>query len=62
MRGLRERSPEFAGWWDAHAVGSGAGTGEKVLVHPSDGPLRYEYATFQVNADPAMRLAIYTPI
>ena len=60
MRGLRERSPEFAGWWDAHAVG--AGTGEKVLVHPSDGPLRYGYATFQVNADPAMRLAIYTPI
>lgn len=62
VRSLRERSPEFAGWWDAHAVGSGDGTGEKVLVHPSDGPLRYEYATFQVNDDPALRLTIYTLI
>lgn len=62
VRDLRERSPEFAGWWDAHEVGSGAGTGEKVLVHPSDGPLRYEYATFQVNDDPALRLAIYIPV
>jgi hypothetical protein len=62
VRDLRKRSPEFAGWWDAHAVGSGAGTGEKVLVHPDDGPLRYEYATFQVNDDPALRLTIYTPI
>ncbi len=62
VRNLRERSPEFAGWWDAHEVGSGAGTGEKVLVHPSDGPLRYEYATFQVNDDPALRLAIYTSV
>ena len=60
VRRLRERSPEFAGWWDAHQVGSSAGTGEKVLVHPSDGPLRYEYATFQVNDDPALRLTIYT--
>ena len=59
---LRERSREFAGWWDAHAVGSGGGTGEKVLVHPSDGPRRYEYATFQVNDDPGMRLTIYTPV
>ena len=62
VRDLRERSPEFAGWWDTHAVGSSAGTGEKVLVHPSDGPLCYEYATFQVNDDPAIRLTIYTPI
>ena len=62
VRSLRERTPEFAGWWDAHEVGSGAGTGEKVLVHPSDGPLRYEYATFQVNDDPALRLTIYTPV
>ncbi len=62
VRSLRDRSPEFAGWWDAHEVASSAGTGEKVLVHPSDGPLRYEYATFQVNDDPALRLTIYTPI
>ena len=57
---LRERSPEFASWWGEHEVGSRAGIGEKLLVHPSDGPLRYEYATFQLNDDPALRLAIYT--
>ena len=62
VRSLRERSPEFAGWWDVHDVGSGAGTGEKVLVHPSGGPLRYEYATFQINDDQGMRLTVYTPI
>ena len=62
VRDLRERSPEFAGWWDAHEVGSGAGAGEKVLVHPGKGSLRYAYATFQANDDPALRLAIYTPV
>lgn len=62
VRDLRERSPEFAGCWDAHQVGSSAGTGEKVLVHPNNGPLRYEYATFQVNDDPALRLTVYTPV
>ena len=59
---LRERSSEFAGWWDAHEIGSAAGIGEKVLVDPDDGPLRYEYATFQANDAPSLRLAIYTPI
>ncbi|MCW6512734.1 helix-turn-helix transcriptional regulator [Lichenifustis flavocetrariae] len=62
VRNLRERTPEFAGWWDAHEVGSSAGTGEKVLFHPGAGPLRYEYATFQVNDDPALRLTMYTPV
>lgn len=62
VRGLRARSPEFAGWWDAHEVGGGGGTGEKVLVHPGSGPLLYEYATFQANDDPALKLAIYTPV
>lgn len=62
VRDLRKRSPEFVGWWDAHKVGSSVGTGEKVLVHSNDGPLRYEYATFQVNDDPALQLAIYTSV
>jgi hypothetical protein len=26
---------------------------------PKAGPQRYEYATFQANDDPALRLAIY---
>ena len=59
---LRERSPDFVRWWDAHGIGSAVATGEKTLVHPSDGPVRYEYATFQANDDPALRLAIYIPV
>lgn len=57
---LRAGSPEFAGWWDAHEV-RGGGTGTKTLHHPATGPMRYEYATFQANDDPALRLAIYIP-
>lgn len=62
VRDLRARSPDFAGWWDAHEVSGGSGTGEKMLVRPGSGPLLYEYATFQANDDPALKLAIYTPV
>ncbi|KOR18625.1 XRE family transcriptional regulator, partial [Burkholderia cenocepacia] len=54
-------SGEFAQWWDAHDVRSGV-SGEKVLVHARRGTQRYEYATFQANDDPALKLAIYTPV
>lgn len=57
---LQRGSPEFAGWWEAHDV-RGSVAGEKLLNHPSRGPLRFEYATFQANDDPALKLAIYTP-
>jgi hypothetical protein len=33
-----------------------------VLAHPRLGTQRYEYATFQANDDPALKLAIYTPV
>ncbi|HDR9803191.1 TPA: helix-turn-helix domain-containing protein [Burkholderia cenocepacia] len=58
---LRAGSGEFAQWWDAHDVRSGV-SGEKVLVHARRGTQRYEYATFQANDDPALKLAIYTPV
>ena len=57
---LRQGSPEFRGWWDAHDIRSG-GAGRKLLHHPEKGLLSFDYATFQANEDPALRLAIYTP-
>ena len=57
---LREASPEFARWWGTHEVRAGA-VGKKVLAHPLKGLLRFEYATFQSNDDPALKLVIYTP-
>ena len=58
---LRRGAPEFAGWWGAHDIRRG-GTGQKLLHHPTKGLLRFEYATFQANDNPALRLAIYTPV
>lgn len=57
---LRAHSAEFAKWWNAHDIRGGA-SGQKVLIHPERGAQRYDYATFQVNDDPALKLAIYTP-
>jgi len=58
---LRQGSPELATWWEAHDIRSGA-AGQKLLSHPKKGLLRFEYATFQANDDPALKLAIYTPL
>ena len=58
---LRGGSPEFARWWEAHDIRSSV-AGEKLLSHPEKGRLRFEYATFQANDDPALKLAIYTPV
>lgn len=57
---LRAHSAEFAKWWSAHDIRGGA-SGQKVLIHPARGAHRYDYATFQANDDPALKLAIYTP-
>lgn len=35
--------------------------GQKQLSHPGKGALRYDYATFQANDDPALKLTIYAP-
>lgn len=57
---LRRGCPEFDTWWRQHDV-LGSGAGQKILHHPVQGTLRFEYATFQANEDPALRLTIYTP-
>jgi hypothetical protein len=55
---LRRESAEFAGWWEAHDIRM-AGGGQKLLDTPTMGLVRFDYATFQANDDPALRLAIY---
>jgi hypothetical protein len=52
---------EFAGWWDSHEI-RGAPGGIKELKHPKKGVLRCAYASFQSNDNPALKLAIYTPL
>jgi transcriptional regulator with XRE-family HTH domain len=58
---VRGHSPEFKKWWAAHDV-RGGNSGQKVLMHLERGTQRYEYATFQANDDPALKLSIYTPV
>src|SRR5262249_14442662 len=58
---LRQGSPEFSRWGGAHEVRSTA-SGRKVLHHPKKGALHFEYASFQTNDDPALKLIIYTPV
>ena len=58
---LREGCPEFEAWWGTHDVSSSV-AGRKVLSHPRRGRLNFEYASFQANDDPALKLIIYTEI
>ena len=56
---LREGCPEFEEWWGTHDI-RGSVAGRKQLRHPSRGKLSLEYASFQANDDPALKLIIYT--
>ncbi|QIG92599.1 MULTISPECIES: helix-turn-helix transcriptional regulator [unclassified Bradyrhizobium] len=58
---LRGGCPEFDAWWGTHDVGSSV-AGRKTLSHPRRGRLRFEYASFQANDDPGLKLVIYTEI
>ncbi len=58
---LRDGCPEFAGWWEAHDIRA-VGAGRKRLHHPNKGLLSFEYASFQANDDPALKLVIHTPV
>jgi transcriptional regulator with XRE-family HTH domain len=49
---------EFADWWTSHDVAAPI-SGAKLLTHPRRGPLRFEYATFQANDNPLLKLALY---
>ncbi len=58
---LRRDCPEFPLWWETHDIRS-TGAGRKLLHHAKLGLLSFEYATFQANDDPVLKLAIYTPV
>jgi hypothetical protein len=58
---LRQGSPEFVAWWEAHEV-RGTASGRKMLNHPEQGLLQFDYSSFQANDDPALKLVIYTPV
>lgn len=60
IRRARAGCPEFALWWRSHEV-VGPSSGRKRLKHPKLGLLVFDYATFQANDDPALKLAVYTP-
>ena len=55
---LRTESAEFSVWWRGHDV-RGAAAGAKRLYHPKKGELKLDYASFQSNDDPALKLVIY---
>jgi transcriptional regulator with XRE-family HTH domain len=58
---LRQGCAEFSRWWGAHEV-RGTSSGRKVLHHAKKGVVTYEYASFQANDDPALKLVIYTKL
>jgi transcriptional regulator with XRE-family HTH domain len=60
LQRLRQGNHEFPTWWEAHDI-RGPAAGQKLLRHPRKGVLRLEYASFQANDDPALKLVIYAP-
>jgi hypothetical protein len=52
---------EFTDWWTTHDVDAPISS-VKLLIHPERGPLRFEYATFQANDDPHLKLALYVGV
>jgi transcriptional regulator with XRE-family HTH domain len=56
---VRAGCKQFDGWWSEHGIGAPL-SGTKELFHPEFGVIRYEYASFQANDDPRLKLAIYT--
>jgi len=52
---LRAGAPEFEGWWARHEVRKPS-SGQKVL-----GPYRLDYASFQSNDNPDLKLTLFRP-
>jgi transcriptional regulator with XRE-family HTH domain len=59
VKRLRSECVEFADWWEAHDLRDTV-AGQKHLTHPRKGALRLQYASFQSNDDPGLKLVIYT--
>ncbi|MDZ4380180.1 MAG: helix-turn-helix transcriptional regulator [Parvibaculum sp.] len=58
---LAAECTEFDTWWKAHDIRDVA-AGRKELSHPKLGSLRFDYASFQANDDPGLKLVVYTPV
>jgi transcriptional regulator with XRE-family HTH domain len=58
---LRADCSGFALWWTSHDV-LGVKAGRKIMHHPKLGRLTFDYASFQSNDDPALKLIVYTPV
>ena len=56
---IRASCVKFDAWWSEHGIGAPL-SGTKHLHHPTLGVMHYEYASFQANDDPALKLALYT--
>lgn len=61
VKRLRAASLEFTSVWDTHEV-QGGGAVRKVLRAADNQPQSFDYATFQANANPSVRLATYIPL
>lgn len=57
---LQEVSPLFSRWWQQHKV-LGSFERSKNINHPLAGPVLFEQITFQLAAQPALKLIVYTP-
>jgi hypothetical protein len=57
---LRRDCPPFSNWWKTHDIRE-APTGVKRMRHPKQGWRSYDYATFQCNEDPALKLTVHNP-
>lgn len=60
VRELRQRSAEFAMFWNDHAVLAREG-GARMFNHPEDGKLRYEQVTFVPATQPDHKLVVLLP-
>ena len=55
---LRRECPEFEVWWERRDVRAPS-AGRKILARPHEVAMQFEYASFQSNDNPDLRLAIY---
>lgn len=58
---LRERSPEFAGWWEDHTVGERT-RGVKLVLHPTAGLLTVAYDLLAAGGHTEQRIVVLTPV
>jgi hypothetical protein len=55
---LRALSPQFQRWWKEHGVRL-TPSGEKLMRHPRLSKIGVNFATFQFNQNPDLRLVLY---